>query len=74
MVVEGGDVDAIASAMARLALDPLLRERIGKRGYEYSRLEFDAKKNARAVEQIYHDLIQEHHALPVPRFGFQPVP
>src|SRR5947209_6015571 len=48
---------AIADALRRLVIDPVLRERMGVAAFERARNAFDPARNARAVEAVYDDLI-----------------
>jgi glycosyltransferase involved in cell wall biosynthesis len=52
-----GDVNALAQAVARLAVDASLRKAIGARGRDYAREHFDPHNNARRVEVIYDELL-----------------
>lgn len=48
---------AIADALRRLVEDPALRQRMGAAAAARARLEFDPKRNARAVERVYDRLL-----------------
>jgi glycosyltransferase involved in cell wall biosynthesis len=51
LLVPPADVSALASALGRLAHDPVLRERLGTAGRERMRATFDAGTLVRAVEE-----------------------
>jgi glycosyltransferase involved in cell wall biosynthesis len=55
LLVEPGDADGLADALARLEHDPALRERLAESGRRTVTAEFDVRENARRlVEQIGH--------------------
>lgn len=52
-----GDVRALAAAIARLARDPSLRERMGRAGREFVEQEYCWQDNARLMERLYAELL-----------------
>jgi glycosyltransferase involved in cell wall biosynthesis len=52
-LAEDGDADALADALARLARDPGLRERLGRRGAERMRELFGAERMVDEIEALY---------------------
>ena len=64
-LVEVGDVDALAAALEQLAADPALRERMGERGRQVVRAEFDEALIVRRLERIYSDSLTRV-GIPVP--------
>jgi len=53
LMVEPGDVEALAAAVVRLVEDKALRESLRARAYETVRQRFDAVTMTRAIEDIY---------------------
>jgi glycosyltransferase involved in cell wall biosynthesis len=58
LMVEPGDVDALAAAIARLVEDKALRESLRTRAYQTVRQRFDAATMTRAIENIYLKVIE----------------
>jgi glycosyltransferase involved in cell wall biosynthesis len=58
LMVESGDVDALAAAIARLVADKALRESLRTKAYQTVRLRFDAAAMTRAIEDIYLKVIE----------------
>jgi glycosyltransferase involved in cell wall biosynthesis len=56
-LVETGDVRALAEALERLARDPALRARMGERGRDVVRAEFDEAVIVRRLERMYRDCL-----------------
>jgi glycosyltransferase involved in cell wall biosynthesis len=56
-LVESGDAPALAEALERLARDPALRARMGERGREVVRAEFDEAVIVRRLERMYRDCL-----------------
>ncbi|TAK14037.1 MAG: glycosyltransferase family 1 protein [Anaerolineae bacterium] len=56
-VAPPGDVHSLAQWVIELVEDRDLRQEIGGRALEYSRLHFDARRNARRVEEIYSEVL-----------------
>lgn len=59
LIVKRWDKAAATNAIIRLACNEDLRMAMGKRGLEYSRIHFDPFRNARAVQQIYSEIMSE---------------
>jgi glycosyltransferase involved in cell wall biosynthesis len=57
-LVEYGDAPALADRLAKLAADPALRERLGRRGREVVLAEFDEDQIVEALAQIYYKLLR----------------
>ncbi|MFL6858571.1 MAG: glycosyltransferase [Allosphingosinicella sp.] len=53
LVVPEGDADALAAALDRLLIDTALRERMGAAARRRAEAEFDAAKQAAALESLY---------------------
>lgn len=53
LMVEPGDVDALAAAIVRLVEDKVLRESLSAKAYETVRQRFDARVMTKAIEDIY---------------------
>jgi glycosyltransferase involved in cell wall biosynthesis len=62
LLVEPGNADAIASAIARIAADPTLGRALGAKGRETIRLQFDAVTQSRALEAKFLDLVADRDA------------
>lgn len=56
LVLEHGDADEIASAVARLAADPELRQRLGEEGRAFALRELRWERSVDAVEELYEEL------------------
>jgi glycosyltransferase involved in cell wall biosynthesis len=54
LLVEPGDARGLADAIARLAADPALRERLGAAARERMLREFDLAANARLLAARFH--------------------
>jgi glycosyltransferase involved in cell wall biosynthesis len=57
-LVPVGDVDALAARLAELAADPVLRERLGRRGAELMRERFGLDPMVDDVERLYRSLLR----------------
>jgi len=57
MLVEPGDADALASAIATLAADPDRRSRLGRSGAKRAAEEFSLEGAARKVVDLYDELL-----------------
>ena len=64
-LVDTGDVAGLADALERLAGDPGLRDRMGERGREVVRAEFDEALIVRRLERLYSDCLTRR-GIPVP--------
>jgi glycosyltransferase involved in cell wall biosynthesis len=64
-LVDVGDVDAIADALAQLARDPALRERMGERGRELVVPRYRVERLVDDVDELYRDLLSRQ-GLPLP--------
>jgi len=64
-LVDVGDVAGLAAAFERLAVDPELRLRMGERGREVVREEFDEAIIVRRLERLYSESLQRR-GIPVP--------
>ena len=64
-LVDVGDVAGLAAALERLAADPGLRMRMGERGREVVRAEFDESIIVRRLERLYGDCLTRR-GIPVP--------
>jgi colanic acid/amylovoran biosynthesis glycosyltransferase len=60
LLVEENDVEAMADAMVRLALDPALRCRLGTRGRERAVSEFDTCVLSARLQRVLFDVIAAH--------------
>ncbi|HEV2482527.1 MAG TPA: glycosyltransferase family 4 protein [Puia sp.] len=58
LMVEPGDVDALAAAIVRLVQDKALRESLRTKAYQTVRQRFDARAMTRAIEDIYLKVIE----------------
>jgi glycosyltransferase involved in cell wall biosynthesis len=58
LMVEPGDVEALAAAIVRLAEDKALRESLRVRAYQTVRQRFDARVMTRAIEDVYLKVIE----------------
>ncbi len=56
LLVPPADPRALADAIARLAADPALRERMGAAGRAFVEREYDWRDNARLMERLYDDM------------------
>ena len=65
VLVEVGDVDAIAEALALLARDPELRRRMGERGRELVVPRYRVERLIDDVDSLYRELLSEK-GLPLP--------
>jgi len=70
-LIEYGDVAALTERLARLAADPALRERLGKRGREVVLAEFDEEQIVESLATVYRQLLRHkgvaaHVVLPHP--------
>ncbi len=59
IIVPPGDVDSLASALARLLADPELRDRFGKAGRQRAEIEYDERNVFKRLAQTYTDLGME---------------
>lgn len=64
-LVEVGDVDALADALARLARDPELRARMGARGRELVLPRYRVERLVEDVDELYRELLSRE-GLPLP--------
>lgn len=60
LLVEEGDVQALAISLARLASDVPLRERLGLSAMATASTELDLQEKTKNLEMIYSTLIQQH--------------
>lgn len=60
-----GDVAAVTKRLGQLAADPALRERLGRRGQELVRKEFDVDRMVDTLHRLYLQLARERR-IPVP--------
>ena len=58
LMVESGDVDALAAAIVRLVRDKALRESLSSKAYQSVRQRFDAVAMTREIEDIYLKVIE----------------
>ena len=63
-VVPPEDPGALAAAVGALLLDPPLRTSLGERGRRHVLTLHDVRHTARAVADVYHDLLGTRHAVP----------
>ncbi|MBN1894311.1 glycosyltransferase family 4 protein [bacterium] len=56
-IVPAGDLQALASAVVKLARNPDLRRRMGVAGQRHARKNFNPDHNARAVERLYAEIL-----------------
>ena len=56
LLVPPGDVGALADALVRLARDPELRQRMGRRGRELVETRFDIRETVRRLATLYDDI------------------
>jgi glycosyltransferase involved in cell wall biosynthesis len=56
IIVPPGDVDRLASALARLVADPELRQRFGSAGRKRAEIEYDERNVFKRLAQTYTDL------------------
>ena len=54
-----GDVDALAAAIIRLAKDRELSVRMGEKGYEFVKENYDWERSLDMMAETYHRLINE---------------
>jgi glycosyltransferase involved in cell wall biosynthesis len=64
-LVEVGDVDGIAEALARLARDPELRARMGERGRENVVPRYRVERLVDDIDELYRELLSRQD-LPLP--------
>jgi glycosyltransferase involved in cell wall biosynthesis len=57
ILLEDRSPPAIAAALERLIDDPALRARMGARAAAHARQQFDPRRNARAIERVYDELV-----------------
>jgi len=57
-LIEYGDVPALTERLARLAADPALRARLGKRGREVVLAEFDEQQIVESLATVYRQLLR----------------
>jgi glycosyltransferase involved in cell wall biosynthesis len=57
LAVQPGDVDGLADAIRQLALDPVLRDRLGRAGRETAVRRFDRARLAAEVAPLYRSLV-----------------
>jgi glycosyltransferase involved in cell wall biosynthesis len=57
-LIEYGDAPALADRLERLARDPALRERLGRRGREVVQAEFDERQIVESLAGIYRQLLR----------------
>jgi glycosyltransferase involved in cell wall biosynthesis len=62
ILVQDGDVEALASAIARLAADPQLRWSMGRRAREHVAERFSADRLVRDVDRLYQELLESRRA------------
>jgi glycosyltransferase involved in cell wall biosynthesis len=65
-LVEVEDVDAMAAALARLARDPELRQRMGERGREVVVPRYKVERLVDDVDALYRELLDEQGLTPPP--------
>jgi glycosyltransferase involved in cell wall biosynthesis len=65
MLVQVADVDGIASALERLALDPKLRQRLGEAGRARTIPRYRVERLVDDVDALYRELLSER-GLPLP--------
>jgi glycosyltransferase involved in cell wall biosynthesis len=63
-LVPEGDVDALASAVARLAADPQLRARMGTKARDHVAERFSAVRLASDVDDVYRELLESRDVHP----------
>jgi glycosyltransferase involved in cell wall biosynthesis len=57
LLVPPADAGALANALRRLAADPALRERMGRRGRAIAEAQFDVRETARLFSGLYDDIL-----------------
>lgn len=57
IIVRAGDPQSIAQGIIKLIIDPELRTHLVTHGLSYVRDYFDPQKNAKAVEQVYREIL-----------------
>jgi glycosyltransferase involved in cell wall biosynthesis len=62
ILVQDGDVEAMASAIARLAANPELRWSMGRRAREHVAERFSADRLVRDVDRLYQELLESRRA------------
>jgi len=66
LLLRHGTPEEIAAALATLALDPALRDRLGEAAAAHAQRLFDPRRNARLVEQVYDTLLPARRREPEP--------
>lgn len=77
LIARPADPLDLARAISRLVEDDDLRRRLGEAGAAYARENFDAEANARKVEAVYDEVMQDRAAVGQPpgaRGGTPPLP
>jgi glycosyltransferase involved in cell wall biosynthesis len=64
-LVEVGDIDGIANALAKLARDPELRQRMGESGRERVVPRYRVERLVNDVDELYRELLSRQ-GLPLP--------
>jgi glycosyltransferase involved in cell wall biosynthesis len=59
LAVQPGDVEGLADAIRQLALDPVLRDRLGRAGRETAVRRFDRARLAAEIAPLYRSLMSE---------------
>lgn len=58
LLVKEGDIDGLTSSIIYLLKNKNLREKLGRMGRERAEKEFDSKKTAKKIQEIYYDVIR----------------
>jgi glycosyltransferase involved in cell wall biosynthesis len=70
LTVPPGDAHALAQAICRLLGDPMLRERLARRGHEWVLERFSAEQQIRRTEVLYRIALERRgYQLPAPAFA-----